>query len=126
MIKIVSVAIICAIIILYLKNINSELTILAEIMSVIIVIYLGLGYLENTFSIINKLVVASKLDKELYVIILKVVGIGYLIEFSASIVEDFGIKSLADKLILVGKVIILGMSMPIIYAVFNLVTGLFL
>ena len=45
-------------------------------------------------------------------------------EFAAGAIEDFGLKSLSDKLVLIGKLIIIGVSMPVIYAVINLVTGL--
>ena len=123
MLKIIAIALTSAIIIIYLKNIRSDLTIFVEIMSVIILLYLGLDYLNNTFSFIHVLIEMSNVDKELFKIIFKATGIGYLVEFSAGIIEDFGLKSLSDKLILVGKIIILGVTMPIIYAVFNLVTG---
>ena len=63
-------------------------------------------------------------NKEYFAIIFKIIAIGYLIEFAAGTIEDFGLKSLSDKLVLIGKLIIIGVSMPIIYAIFNLVSGL--
>ncbi len=121
--KIIAISLLCAVIIIYLKNIKSELTIFAEIMSAIIIISMGLDYLQNTFDFINLLINATNIDKSLFVIVFKAVGIGYLIEFSAGVIEDFGINSLADKLVLVGKIIIISMCAPIIYAIFNLLTG---
>ena len=40
-------------------------------------------------------------------VILKMVGIGYLVEFSAGILNDFGQNSLADKLVFCGKIVVL-------------------
>ena len=46
---------------------------------------------------------------------------GYLVEFSAGVIEDFGSKSIADKLILAGKVIIFAVSVPIIRSMVTLI-----
>lgn len=124
MIKIVIVAIIFAVIILFLKNIKSELTILVEIISGIILLSLAFGYLNETFEFFNNLIKLTGLDSEIFIIVLKVTAIGYLIEFGAGTIEDFGLTSLAGKLVFIGKLVIVGISLPIIYAIFNLVTGL--
>ena len=124
MIKLVALALIFAIVIVYLKSINSELSFLALICAGIIIVYSSLEYLTNTISFINQLVELSGIDYEFYKIIFKINAIGYLVEFGASTIEDFGLKSLADKLVFAGKIIILSISLPIIYAVFNVVLGL--
>ncbi len=124
MLKIIAVVLISAILILYLKNVNGELALLATVASGIIVLYFILDYLANTFSIINQLIEMTGIDKEMYVIIFKITAIGYLVEFTAGIVSDFGLKNLADKLIFAGKIIILSISLPIIYAIIKLLTGL--
>lgn len=124
MLQIAALAIICAIIVLYLKNINSELYVLALIGSGIILLYTAAGYISQTFDFFNKIINVTGVDGEYFGIIFKIISIGYLIEFAASTIEDFGLKSLADKLVFIGKIIIIGVSMPIIYAVFNLITGL--
>lgn len=124
MIKIVTVAIICSIIILYLKSINTEFSLIATIASGVILLYFILQYVGQTVEFFNNLVELSGIDKSFYKIIFKITAIGYLVEFSASTIEDFGLKSIAEKLVLVGKLMIFVISMPIIYAVFNLFTTL--
>lgn len=124
MIKIVAVAILFALIILYLKNINSELAILASVAASVILIISALNYLTKTFEFINQIITLSGIEKEHYIIIFKITAVAYLIEFSADIVTDFGLKSIADKLIFIGKIIILSMSIPIIYSVLNLLIEL--
>ena len=120
----ISVAIICAVIIIYLKNTNSELSLLATVGSGIILIFLVFGYISDTFILINSIIDRTGINRELYIVIFKITAIGYIIEFASDAVLDFGLKSLADKLIFAGKILILSVSMPIIYAVFNLIQGI--
>ncbi len=124
MLKLVAIALIFGVIIIYLKNINSEVALLASIGAGIIIIFYVLEYLFSAFSFINHLVECSGVDKDLYTIIFKITAIGYLIEFGASTMQDFGLNSLANKLIFAGKIIILSMSLPIIYSVYNLIIGI--
>ena len=124
MIKILAFALICAIIIVYLKSINSELSLLASICAGCVLLFFLLDYLREILSFFNQLINISGIDKELYVIIFKITSIGYIVEFGSSTLQDFGLKSMADKLVFAGKIIVLYISLPIIYAVFNLITGL--
>ncbi len=124
MIKIVSLSIIFAIIIIYLKSQNSELAMPTTVCAGIIIIGFVINELSLVFSFINELIEVSGLDKEFYTILFKITAIGYIVEFGASTISDFGLNNLADKLIFAGKIIIFSVSLPIIYAVFNLFTGL--
>lgn len=124
MLKIVSIVLISAIIIIYLKSINSELTFIALAGAGIIIIYFSLEYIASTSSFIIKLINLSGVDKQYFEIIFKIMAIAYIVEFAAGIVEDFGLNSLAKKLVFVGKLIILSLALPIIYSVFNLFTGI--
>ena len=124
MVKLVALSLVFAVIIIYLRSLNSELSFLALVGAGIIILHCAIDYLSDTISLINQLVEFSGIDYEFYKIIFKISAIGYLVEFGAGIIEDFGLKSLADKLVLAGKLIILSISLPIIYAVFNLIIGL--
>lgn len=124
MIKIVLVSLVFAVIILFLKNIKSDLAILVEIISGIIILTLAFEYLYDTFSFFNDIINLTGLDSEVFTIILKITAVAYLIEFGAGTVEDFGLKNLSNKLVFVGKFVILGISMPIVYSIFNLFMNL--
>ena len=121
MVKIVAIALLCAVLITYLKAINSDLFVLALVGSGVIIFTFAFEYLAQTYTFINNLISASGIDKEFYLIIFKVASIGYLIEFSADTITDLGFKSIADKLVFVGKIIIFSISLPILYALFNLI-----
>lgn len=120
MIKIVALVIVCAFIIILLKNINSEFAFLALICSSVIVLFYTFNLLESTYSAFNEIIKSSGIDTGLLKIILKITAIGYIVEFGAGTLEDFGLNSLSNKLVLLGKVAILASSMPIIIGVYNL------
>lgn len=124
MLQIAALGITCALIVLYLKSINSELYTVALIGSGIILLYTAAGYISNTLDFFKEIIEMTGVNREYFSIIFKVIAIGYLVEFAAGTIEDFGLKSLSDKLVLIGKLIIIGVSMPVIYAVFNLISGL--
>ncbi len=124
MIKIVLIVILSSVVLYFLKSVNSELFVPALLASGIVLIYVSLSYVNKTFSFINEIIELSGVDKQIYKIIFKIVGISYLIEFGASAVEDIGYKSISDKLIMIGKLSILVVSLPIFYAVINLVLNL--
>ena len=124
MLQIVSVALISAIIIIYLKSINSDLYVLASVGAGLILISFVLKYVSESFAFINQIIEMTGINKDFYLIIFKITAIGYLVEFGADTINDLGLKGLAEKLILVGKVVIFATSLPILYAVFNLLVGL--
>lgn len=124
MLQIVSLALITGVIVFYLQSVNKEIAILAGVAGGILVIFLSFGYLKDVFSVISEIVAISGIDGELYKLIFKIVAVAYLVEFAAGIIEDFGMRSLASKLVFGGKAIILGMALPIIVALLNIVVNL--
>ncbi len=124
MVKLVLIVLICGFLCVYLKEINSNLFTLALLSSGLIVLLFSFSYLGKFFDVINELIELSKIDKDLFKIIIKITSIGYLVEFCAGTIEDMGLKSLSDKLVFAGKIVIILTAMPIIYAVFNVLKGL--
>ena len=124
MFQIVSITLVCAIIIVVLKSVSSEYSSVAIVASGIILLGVSIKYLTQNLQFFNKIFEMTNLSDDILRIIYKITAIGYLVEFGAGTVEDFGLKSLADKLIFVGKLIILSVSLPIIYSVINVITVL--
>ena len=113
MLQLVGIALVGGIITVYLKTINPELAMMSLICTGIIIVVTAFTYLSETFDLFRKIAEISNVDQTLLKIIIKIVGIGYVIEFAAGILEDFGVKSIADKLVFAGKIIILTVSVPI-------------
>lgn len=122
--KIVLLAIVICVATLILKQIKPELTITVVIAGSVILITYALQYFSSIFSVFGDIVDKTGLDKSLFDILLKLVGVGYLVEFGASICEDTGNSSIASKVVLCGKIAIFLMSMPIITSLFELILDL--
>ena len=79
--------------------------------------------LSNVVIYFNELFNQVGFDSNYFELIFKVLGVGYIVEFTADIAEDFGNSAIASKVILGGKIIICGMTLPIIK---NLLSSLLL
>lgn len=121
MFKIAALVLVCAVLVTYLKSVGSEFYSLALVGSGIIILYFGIEYVVTTVDFFNKIAQSASFDENFLPIILKIISIGYIVEFGAGLVEDMGVKSLADKLVFIGKLIILSVSIPVFYAVFELI-----
>ena len=56
--------------------------------------------------------------------VLKIIGIGYITEFSANLCVDAGSSSIANKILLAGKILILVSAIPIITNLIDIIAGL--
>ena len=121
--KIIGVAFVTAITAILLKSTKPELSFAVTVTGVIIILVFVADMLQNTVNIIAAIANLTGIENGLVKILLKIVGIGYLTEFSAGILNDFGRNAVADKVILGGKLTILILSLPIIEGVLKLVSG---
>ena len=119
--KIIGVGLVTAIAALILKSSKPELAFAVTIAGGVIILIFALDMLGASLRIFTDIAEKTGIDQSLVKIILKIVAIGYLVEFSAGIVEDFGSKSIADKLVLAGKIIIFTVSIPIIQSLITLI-----
>ena len=122
--KIVSIALITCVACLIVKPIRSDFAIFISIVGGIIIIFYLLSYLSSIFNIFDNIFEISGINSSLYGIIFKIIGIGYLTEFTASICNDTGNGSLGDKVLLGGKIIILVMALPIVTSILDIVMEL--
>lgn len=124
MLQIIGIAVIGGIVAVYLRSINNELAMLAVICTGIMVLFSAFQYLSQTVEFFGKLAEISKIDNALYKLIMKIVAIGYIVEFAAGLLEDFGLRSVSNKLVFAGKLIILTVALPVFYALINILLGL--
>lgn len=122
--KILGIGIITCIVVLIVKQVKPEFAIVLLIAGSCIMLYYIFDYFVDILAVFDNIVAKTGINSELFAIILKIVGIGYLIEFGANICADAGNPSIADKIIVAGKLIILIVSMPIITNLLNTIIGL--
>lgn len=122
--KIIAVGLICSFVIVYLKSTDSNLAMPLTVCSGIILLSMTLGFVTDFLKVLKGLSSNSYVDGNVLKLAIKIMAISYLVEFSASTIEDFGIKSIADKVVFAGKIVILTISAPIIETLISTILSL--
>ncbi|MBS7401329.1 MAG: hypothetical protein KIG16_02320 [Eubacteriales bacterium] len=121
--KLIVIAIASALGVLLLKQVKPELAVVVGLVGTILIFLMVVNGLTKIIGSMNNIVAQTGLATELFASILKIVGIGYLCEIAASICQEAGAKSVADMVILGGKVIIMVLAIPIIQTLVDVVLG---
>lgn len=119
--KVIGVGITGAIIANFIKNGKEEFTIFVTLATGIIILIYIMNSLGDVILAFNQITDQSGIDDKLFGMILKIIGIGYITEYSASICSDFKFNSLASKIQLAGKITIFLMALPIIKGLIDLI-----
>ena len=123
-IKLVGLGILICVISILVKQIKPEFTIFVIIIGSIILLINILNCFTDIFTAFNSILEKTNIDTKLFGLLIKIIGVGYLIEFGASVCIDSGNSAIADKIILGGKIIIFTMAIPIITSLFNIILDL--
>ena len=121
--KIIGVAFITTIAAVLLKSTKPELSFAVTVTGVIVILLFIVDALENTLTVFTAIAEITGVENGLLKILLKIVGVGYITEFGAGILNDFGSNAVADKVALGGKITIVLLSLPIIESLLELVQG---
>ncbi len=124
LLKIVGVGILISFTVVIVKQIKPELAVATLVAGSIVMLMFILSYFTTILDSLQAIVNKTGIDNELFSVILKIVAVGYLIEFGANICNDSGNSGIGDKVILGGKFLILILSMPIITSLLDIVIGL--
>lgn len=122
--KIIGIGIITCIVVIIVKQIKPEFAVVALIAGSVIMLVYIFDYFVNILGVFANIVNKTGINQELFSIILKIIGVGYLIEFAANICADSGNPAIADKIVLGGKLLILIISMPIITNLLDVIVSL--
>lgn len=119
--KIIGVAFVTAITSLLLKSTKPELSFAVTVCGIIVILLFLVDLLKNSLLIFSSLAQMSGVENGLVKILLKIVGVGYLTEFGAGILRDFGSAAIADKVVLAGKITVAVLSLPVIEGLLGIV-----
>ena len=122
--KLIAVGLICCVSILIVRPIRNDFAVLLAVVGGIIMILFIMNYVSAIFSTLQNLVNETGINSSLFKTILKIVGIGYLAEFTAGICADSGVGGLGDKVLLGAKIIILTMALPIVNNILETIVGI--
>lgn len=122
--KLVGIAIIGVIVVSLLKTAKPEFAVFATIATGVVMVVTMLSSLQSVVLAFDGIVKKSGVDDGVFTAVLKIIGIGYLTEYSASVATDAGCASIAQKLQFGGKIVIFLMSISIVTALVDVVSTL--
>ena len=123
-IKIVAIGLATVFASMIVKQTKPEIAVLINIAGGIILIIMTVDMLGGIVGSFFEIFKKTGIDSSLLMPIVKILGVGYLCEFGANICQDAGSNSIADKVLLCGKIVILMLAMPIIKGVLDVVMEL--
>lgn len=119
--QIVGLGIIAVFISLILKKYKPEISLQVAIVTGVIIFALMVGKLSIVLGLLNNITNKVNIDLVYIVAILKIIAIAYITEFGAEVCRDAGEGTIALKIEFAGKILIIVLAAPIIYALLDLV-----
>ncbi len=122
--KIILIGIITCIATIVLKQFKPELAIIVSLAGGLVILLSLINHIGKIVGNFSFIASQTNINMSLFTNILKIVGVGYLCEFGANVCIDTGNNSIADKVLLGGKIIILCLAFPIINTMLSTIMGL--
>ncbi|SEO03366.1 stage III sporulation protein AD [Paenibacillus sp. OK076] len=123
-IQVIGLALIATVLILVIKEQKPMFAFLIAAATGIVIFMLLIGKIGAVIEVLKRLAENSGMESIYLKTVLKIIGIAYIAEFGAQIVRDAGQESIASKIELAGKVLILVLAIPIISIIIETVMKL--
>jgi len=120
--QIVGLGIVSAVIIIVLRAQKPEIAVQISIITGIVIFMLVASKLSSVLDMLQSFSDKARMDTVYFTTVLKIIGIAYIAEFGAEVCKDAGEASIASKIELAGKVIIVVLAVPIITSLLELIT----
>lgn len=115
-IKIIGIGFIALIIAIILKQYKPEFAIYVSIIAGVLILTFLSGKINEIINLIESMATKSNVNIKYIEILMKITAIAILTEFAVSICKDANENSIASKIDIGGKVLIISISLPIIKA----------
>lgn len=102
-----------------LKNGKTEYGIYISVALSLVIFYGVLGQLRYLTEIIREIENYIEIDHSYITTLLKMLGITYIADFSSAICKDAGYQAIASQIEIFGKLTVMFLSMPVLYALLN-------
>lgn len=122
--RILGLCLIITIAIIVVRQTKPELAVLVGVAGSVVLFFYILDMLEQVFGVFEYILDSTNLDPQLFVLLLKIVGVGYVTEFGANICSDSGNSAVASKILLAGKLAIFVLAIPIIKSLIQILASI--
>lgn len=123
-VKIIGVAFMATFIIVLLKQYKPEFVIHVSILAGIIIFGMVVFKLSSIIELLQSLSSKLGVNSKFFMILIKITGIAYLSEFAVNVCKDSGETAIASKVEVAAKIIIIGMSIPIVAALLETIINI--
>lgn len=107
----------------FLKQSRSPYAELVSMAACLLIIFYGITKLSGVFTMLERLKSYLAIQDGYFRILLKIIGITYIADFSSSICKDAGYGAIAGQIAVFGKISILAVSSPIILALLETINS---
>lgn len=122
--KIVAIGLLTALSAALVRDSRSDVAFAVVVAGGAIMLTMLVDYFTGIFAFFDELVNKTGVDRGVIKTLLKIVGIGYVAELAAGICEESGAKSVGDKIVLGGKLIIFTLTVPILRFLLDIIGSL--
>lgn len=123
-IKIIGIGLISLIIIVLLKQYKPEFVIYISIATGILILIFVVDKLSDIINLLQSFANKTSINSTFLALLIKITGIAFLSEFAVSICKDSGESSIASKIEIGTKIIIISMSIPIISSLLEIILSI--
>lgn len=110
--------------ILLLKQYRPEFALLASVTSALILLIYGIAKAGDIISTVRSLTERAGIDEQNVMLVLKALGICYIVQIAKDVCADSGQTALSDRIDFIGKVTVVAMSLPLLMQIIGIVTQL--
>jgi len=123
-VKIVGVGLLAGMLISLLRQQKPELALQLSIAAGAMISLLMLARVMQVVEVLQTLSSKARVDETHLGIVLKIIGFAYVADFGSQILQDAGEKSMATKVEMAGKVLIMLLAVPILLAIMDTILKL--
>ena len=122
--QIAGIAVSSVVVLSLVRSIKPEMSIYIVLATVITLLLFSLKHLTYVFQFLKSVYDGITYGKDYFPVLIKVLVIAYLTDFTSQLCIDAGETSIGSKVELAGKIIIFYVSLPILVSILQLVNSI--
>ncbi|HEY8347543.1 MAG TPA: stage III sporulation protein AD [Symbiobacteriaceae bacterium] len=123
-VKIVGIGLVAGMLISILRQQKPELAMQLSIAAAALIFLLMVSRIMQVVDVMQTLSARAQVDQAHMGAILKIIGIAYVTDFGSQVLQDAGERSVASKVEMAGKILIILLALPILLAILDTVLKL--
>lgn len=125
MIKAVVISIVLVFLYLVLVQVKKDYAVVFLLAGCMLLFFLSTQKLAGIVEQVRRLGSYLSIRSEHFLLLLKITGVAYLSELSSSLCKDAGLSAAAGQVEMIGKLTILGFSIPVVLSLFETISRFF-